>query len=199
MQLRRDDVVDGALTILDDYGLADLTMRRLAGSLGVAPGALYWHVANKQALLGAVSDRILSRLDTVPATGTPDVLDAVRGRAHGLRDALLAHRDGAEVVASSLSARTVTHPVRDTVAVDLLATGLTPEDAGHAADALLYYVLGATSDEQSRLQMESAGALAPDRHPGDDGGLDRDATARFDFGLELFVDGVRSRVRTLNE
>ncbi|MDQ1201969.1 TetR/AcrR family transcriptional regulator C-terminal domain-containing protein [Rhodococcus sp. SORGH_AS_0303] len=198
MQLRRDDVVDGALTILDDYGLADLTMRRLAGSLGVAPGALYWHVANKQALLGAVSDRILSRLDTVPAAVTSDVLDAVRGRAHGLRDALLAHRDGAEVVACSLAARTVTHPVRTTVVDDLRATGLTPEDAGHAADALLYYVLGATSDEQSRLQMESAGALAADRHL-DDGDLDRDATARFDFGLELFVDGVRSRVRTLNE
>ena len=102
------------------------------------------------------------------------------------------------MVASSLSARTVTHPVRTTVVDDLRATGLTPEDAGHAADALLYYVLGATSDEQSRLQMESAGALAADRHP-DDGDLDRDATARFDFGLELFVDGVRSRVRTLNE
>ncbi|KIQ19648.1 TetR family transcriptional regulator [Rhodococcus sp. Leaf7] len=197
MQLRKNDVVDGALVILDDYGLADLSMRRLAGSLGVAPGALYWHVANKQALLGAVSDRILGRLDrSVGAEQHP--LDDVRARAHRLRDALLAHRDGAEVVASSLSARTVTHPVRSTFAADLIAAGLSTGDADHAADAVLYYVLGATTDEQSRLQMESAGAAPVPESAGTDQHLDTDATARFAFGLELFVDGIRRRVRTLN-
>ncbi|MER2224263.1 MAG: TetR/AcrR family transcriptional regulator, partial [Rhodococcus sp. (in: high G+C Gram-positive bacteria)] len=35
MQLRRGDVLDGAMAILDEFGLADLTMRRLATSLGV--------------------------------------------------------------------------------------------------------------------------------------------------------------------
>ena len=34
------------------YGIADLTMRRLARELDVTPGALYWHFANKQQLLG---------------------------------------------------------------------------------------------------------------------------------------------------
>ena len=70
MQLRRADVVDGAMAILDEYGLADLTMRRLASSLGVQPGALYWHFPNKQTLLGALADRILAPLDA-PVTPPP--------------------------------------------------------------------------------------------------------------------------------
>ena len=61
MQLHKRDVVDAATTLLDNYGIADLTMRRLARELSVSPGALYWHFANKQELLGAVADRILDR------------------------------------------------------------------------------------------------------------------------------------------
>jgi AcrR family transcriptional regulator len=59
VQLHKHDVVAAATAILDDYGIADLTMRRLARELNVTPGALYWHFANKQQLLGAVADRIL--------------------------------------------------------------------------------------------------------------------------------------------
>src|SRR4051812_46795577 len=56
----RDDVVEAALRILDDYGLPDLTMRRLAASLDVQPSALYWHFPNKQALLAELADRIVA-------------------------------------------------------------------------------------------------------------------------------------------
>ncbi|MGZ8713533.1 MAG: helix-turn-helix domain-containing protein, partial [Mycobacterium sp.] len=59
MQLHKRDVVEAAAALLDEYGIADLTMRRLARELSVSPGALYWHFANKQELLGAISDRIL--------------------------------------------------------------------------------------------------------------------------------------------
>ena len=59
MQLHKRDVIDAATAILDNFGMADLTMRRLARELAVSPGALYWHFANKQELLGAVADRIL--------------------------------------------------------------------------------------------------------------------------------------------
>ena len=59
MQLHKRDLVAKATEVLDNYGIADLTMRRLARELDVSPGALYWHFANKQELLGAVADRIL--------------------------------------------------------------------------------------------------------------------------------------------
>ena len=50
-----------ALQILDEYGLPDLTMRRLAGALDVQASALYWHFPNKQTLLAELANRILAR------------------------------------------------------------------------------------------------------------------------------------------
>ncbi len=215
MQLTRTDVVDAAVALLDEYGLADLSMRRLATSLAVAPGALYWHVANKQALLGAVADRILLRAaasdersssattdehssadttDEQAPSAVPDWDLRLIDVAGALRDALLAHRDGAEVVAASLAARQVSVPVRDRLAAPLRDAGLSEAEAGPAALAVLHFVLGATTDEQSRMQLDSLGALPDDEGPV---ALDSDAAAGFTLGLTLFVDGIRHRVRTL--
>ena len=40
MQLHKNHVIDAATALLDTYGIADLTMRRLARELDVSPGAL---------------------------------------------------------------------------------------------------------------------------------------------------------------
>jgi AcrR family transcriptional regulator len=69
VQLHKRDVVEAATAILDNYGIADLTMRRLGRELNVSPGALYWHFANKQQLLGAIADRLLESSMTGPAAG----------------------------------------------------------------------------------------------------------------------------------
>ena len=175
MQLRRADVLDGALAILDEYGLADLTMRRLASSLGVQPGALYWHFPNKQTLLGALADRILAPLDSQVLSAVPWD-ERLEELAHRLRDAVLAHRDGAELVSAAYAARLVTSGARDSLIDAAARAGLAAPEAALTADTLMYYVLGETVDEQARIQMDS-------ENP--------DATERFEFGLQLFVNGVR--------
>ncbi|MEV0343790.1 TetR/AcrR family transcriptional regulator C-terminal domain-containing protein [Nocardia sp. NPDC050713] len=194
MQLHRADVVDGAIAILDQYGLADLTMRRLASSLQVQPGALYWHFPNKQALLGAVADRILAPMED-PVTAE-EWSGQISELAHRLRDCLLAYRDGAELVSSTYASRLTTSKGRERLASAAIRAGMPRQEAELAAFTLLYYVLGQTVDEQSRMQMDSAGALPEDGTPIDE---TPDATARFDFGLQLFVAGVRhllgSRIR----
>ncbi len=100
MQLHKRDVVEAATAILDNYGIADLTMRRLGRELNVSPGALYWHFANKQQLLGAVADRVLELVHDAPG-GWRDRVAGICGR---LRDALLSHTDGAELVSASFAA-----------------------------------------------------------------------------------------------
>ncbi|WP_415976906.1 TetR/AcrR family transcriptional regulator C-terminal domain-containing protein [Rhodococcus sp. 077-4] len=186
MQLRRQDVLDGAIAILDEYGLADLTMRRLATSLHVQPGALYWHFPNKQTLLGAIADHILAGAD---APSTEETWDAQIGQiAHRLRDALLSRRDGAELVAATYASRSTTNHIRERIAAVCIRAGLPRREAELTADTLLYYILGQTVDEQARLQMDSAGALAPEASPLFES---PDPTSRFDFGLKLFLDGVR--------
>ncbi|MEW2480258.1 TetR family transcriptional regulator [Mycobacterium sp. NPDC049093] len=188
MQLHKPDVVDAATAILDNYGIADLTMRRLARELNVSPGALYWHFANKQELLGAVADRILQ-----PAS-TDSTTPSWPGRIHeicvALRDALLSHTDGAELVSSSFAAG------QSKLAIEIVAqladaaqrAGVASPDDELAARTLLYFVLGFTADEQSRLQWDAAGALADEQSV-----LTRDTSRQFAFGLQLLVDGVAVR------
>ncbi len=64
--------------------------------------------------------------------------------------------------------------------------GVAPKHAELAARTVLYYVLGFTADEQSRLQWDAAGAELPDGQSV----LTDDASQRFGFGLALLVDGV---------
>jgi TetR/AcrR family transcriptional regulator, tetracycline repressor protein len=179
VQLHKRDVVEAATTLLDSFGIADLTMRRLARELDVSPGALYWHFANKQQLLGAVADRILGGVPS--ATGVVDVCNR-------LRDALLSHTDGAELVSASFAAGQ-SEAMTGVLARLTEAAADAGVDSAHAelaARTVVYYVLGFTADEQSRLQWDAAGAELP----GEQSVLTEDPSARFAFGLHLLVDGI---------
>ena len=178
MSHHRSDVVEHALEVLDRHGLADLSMRRLAADLGVQPSALYWHFANKQALLAAVADEVLRRGRRPVPTGTWD--EQMTAEVHALRDAMLAYRDGAELVATALAFGLATE---DPVArlVDLI--GDTPE-ARVAAATIMHFVLGHVSDEQMNAQAASAGAIVDDP-------LTRADT--FSTGLGIVVAGIAAR------
>ena len=185
MQLHRHDVVAKATQLLDDYGIADLTMRRLARELNVSPGALYWHFADKQELLGAVADRIL-----VPASAALEDASWSRrvvGLGTALRDALLSSTDGAELVSASFAAGKSERMIEILAELTDAATegGIDASHADLAARTVLYYVLGFTADEQSRLQWDAAGALVDGQSV-----LTANPNARFAFGLKLLVDGI---------
>ncbi len=66
-------MVEAALALADAEGLDAVTIRRLAGELGVTPMALYWHFADKQALMGALADSLWEvALELVEAGGDGD-------------------------------------------------------------------------------------------------------------------------------
>lgn len=189
MQLHQRDVVRAATAILDDYGIADLTMRRLARELNVTPGALYWHFANKQQLLGAVADRILEPV--CRDADAPDWRARVVAVSSALRDALLSHTDGAELVSASFAAgrSEAMRGVLGRIADAATAAGIHGGQAELAARTVVYYVLGFTADEQSRLQWDAAGTELPQEQSV----LAEDPGARFAFGLGLLVDGIAAR------
>src|SRR3954452_2943595 len=68
ISLDPDAVVAGALRIVDEQGLEALTVRKVADAFGVTPMALYWHFANKEALLDAVGDAVVAGL-SIPDEG----------------------------------------------------------------------------------------------------------------------------------
>ena len=181
MAIDRDEVVRTAVRILDEYGLADLSMRRLADALGVKAGALYWHVANKQTLLAAVADEVLGEVPP-PRDGSRD---ALVDWAVGLRRVLLAHRDSAELVATALaSGLCATDPLAPVVAVlDASAPGARTE---WSARALLHLVLGQVSHEQDVRLFRELGLLAPgEEGPGDE---------EFRFAVTALVRGLQGGV-----
>jgi AcrR family transcriptional regulator len=188
VQLHRRDVVDKATQLLDDYGIADLTMRRLARELSVTPGALYWHFADKQALLGAVADRIL---EPAAAVTMPDRwADGVLAICAGLRDALLSATDGAELVSASFAAGKSERmaEILERLTATACRAGIAAPKADLAARTVLYYVLGFTADEQSRLQWDAAGALSDDQSV-----MATNPNGRFTFGLGLLIDGIAAQ------
>jgi TetR/AcrR family transcriptional regulator, tetracycline repressor protein len=193
VQLHKRDVVDAATTLLDNYGIADLTMRRLGRELQVSPGALYWHFANKQQLLGAVADRILESVGDVPA-GWRDRVAGICGR---LRDALLSHTDGAELVSASFAAgqSEAMAQILARLAAAAADAGVDHTHAELAARTVVYYVLGFTADEQSRLQLDAAGAELPDAQSV----IADDAGSRFRFGLALLITGMGVAETTVSQ
>ncbi|MFS3130108.1 TetR/AcrR family transcriptional regulator C-terminal domain-containing protein [Nocardioides sp. Bht2] len=184
MAYRAHDVVTRALDVLDAHGLADLTMRRLGKELGVQPSALYHHFANKQSLLAAVADEILTRgARPVTAERWQEQVFAI---CTTLRDSLLAYRDGAEVVATVHAFGLGATQPRDALSAALGQANLKADDVSIATRTLLHFVYGHTIDEQTHLQADSAGALGDEATVG---GTDRD----FASGLELILDGITQR------
>lgn len=182
MRYRRTDIVDRALVVLDGYGLADLTMRRLGTELGVQPSALYHHFGNKQELLAAVADEILDR---GRRGARPEAWDArVESVCTELRDALLAYRDGAELVATVRSFGLGAAAPYDELVAALRDGGLEPNQAAVAARTLLHFVFGHAVDEQTHLQAGSVGAI--DGEPREE--------SDFALGLGLVLDGIRQVV-----
>jgi len=181
VRYHRSDVVDRAVDVLDRYGLGDLSMRRLGQELGVQPSALYHHFPNKQTLLAAIADELLAR-GTRPRTaqGWDDQVVEICAQ---LRDAMLAYRDGAELVATVMAFGLGAATPFDELVATLCASGLDDELAPTAARTLLHFVLGHTLEEQTHLQAGSAGAI--------EGGPR--ARSDFDTGLGLVVEGIRAR------
>lgn len=181
MTLTRDAIVTTALSILDTYGLPDLTMRRVASALSVQPSALYWHFPSKQALLAAVADAIIPSLP--PFHGRD--LTRVQLWAARLHTLLGRHRDAAELVWSVLSLRrwesSIAYPVQDA----LREAGLEDKLARSAAEGLLHLVLGqAFTDDQRRQAVQLN--LAND--------APTDSTTMLDDAVALFVAGIEARM-----
>ena len=88
--LSRERVIAAAIDILDSGGENALTFRALAGRLSTGSGALYWHVADKETLLSAAAEQVLSSA-MAGVADAPRPIDALRAIALGVFDAIAAH------------------------------------------------------------------------------------------------------------
>jgi TetR/AcrR family tetracycline transcriptional repressor len=203
MRLSRDAVLAGALRLLDETGLDNLSMRRLAAALGVQNGATYWHFHTKAELLEAMADAVLGDVLTeFEAEGAWYERLAVLLRR--FRAALLARRDGARLFSGVFSAGPHALSFGETMVGLMREGGLSPRQAVWSGDTLLYYVVGHAVEEQAALALPGGGAekarelgeaLDPLLYPQTAAAL-ADIPAphseeHFEYGLSLILTGVR--------
>ncbi|MFT3662069.1 MAG: TetR family transcriptional regulator [Gordonia sp. (in: high G+C Gram-positive bacteria)] len=179
----RADILHAARAILSDHSLADLTMRRLATEVGVRPNALYWHFPNKQSMLAALADDLLADVDTAADLSWDDGL---RATAVGMRAALLAVPDSAEVVSSAWASGLAENDLAGRLSARALDGGLSPAAARGVATGICQLTIGLTIEEQTRSQMERLGVIGPSG---------RDFEAEFTEALEVILDGARAARR----
>jgi TetR/AcrR family transcriptional regulator, tetracycline repressor protein len=143
--LDQTQVVGAALALLDEVGLDELTMRRLAERLGVKAASLYRHVRNKDELLALLGDEISSQIPFVRAGGS--WRNQLTEMAWNVRRGLLAHRDAARVLANTppVGPRRLKHI--EAVLRTLRAAGLKDRDAARAAYHLNNFVTEFAADE----------------------------------------------------
>jgi AcrR family transcriptional regulator len=87
--LTRDKIVDEAMRLADAEGLDALSMRRVAQAVGVTPMSLYNHVANKERLIDAMVDRVVSEIESPDPEGP--WREMMRARAVSMREVLFRH------------------------------------------------------------------------------------------------------------
>ena len=206
-QLTRQRVVAEALAVIAQDGAQALTMRGLAARLGVAPGAVYHHVRNKQQLHDLVLDGVLAEVDVHLDPGQPWT-DQLKLLAHRLRQVLEAHPG----VAAILKTRDPLGPhslaLAEAFLSPLQAAGFGDRQAGLAFFLLVDYTVGfavssprtsvneqRVRDPATRTQLhEFFRSLPPDRFPalvalGEHVWVDN-REERFTAGLQVLVDGL---------
>jgi AcrR family transcriptional regulator len=200
--------VAAAIEVLDEGGVAGLSMRRVAEHLGTGAASLYAHVSGKEELLELVYDALVGQVQLAepdPATWR----EQLRRIMTDFHDVLVSHTDAALAGLGRIPTSPQTMAAAEVLAGIMRAGGLCPKVVALGLDQLVLYVSAtAFEDGLFRLGMDEeevlryyAGihafyaALPANRYPvlasiaPDVTG--HDDVERFNFGLDVLIGAWR--------
>ncbi len=197
-RLSRDRIVSAAIEIMDETGLASLSMDRLGRKLGVTDMAIYKHVRNKDELLSFMLDALVSDLPPMPAGSAEETL---RAFGWGIWTICRAHPQVLPLLsARPLSSVTIRAAAAD-AQVKLVAAGYSDAVASGALISLAAYTLGAVGLViGGSLEIAAELGAGADPGPSDVPGplpatIDwQRADAIFGRGLEALLFGLLSQL-----
>ena len=204
--LDRKRVADTALALLNETGLDGLTLRAIAKELDVKAPALYWHFKDKQALLDEMATEMYRRMVAGIALDPADAWqERLRKVNRGLREALLAYRDGAKVFSGSRFTGTE-HAVQMEQNLRLFTSaGFTLGQAVRASSTAYAYTIGFVIEEQGvqplpderreGYDVEERARLLAEFPLSARAGAEifADYGRHFEEGLELVIAGIGAR------
>ena len=202
--VNRERVLRTAMALADERGIDALTMRELAGRLGVEAASLYNHVSGKDDLLVAMADLVIAEIELPPEAA--DCRDAMRRRAMSARALFARHPWAATLIDTRMQVAPSGLAYADRVLGTLIRAGLSPAVAGKAFLALDSYIYG-YERQRSILARDDGGAstdaareVVDAIQPGAFPALAQvaaeyaeqpfDDDAGFAFGLDLLLDGI---------
>lgn len=155
-------IIDAALELLDEVGLQELSLRKLADKLDLKAPALYWHFKNKEALIDYMAEAILQATfhDLQPRADDEPWQDWLLGICKRLRKAMLHRRDGARVIAGAHMYPAVTlMRLFETSMQSLMSAGLERQRANLVLMTTVHFVFGNVIEEQSSPSLEEIESL----------------------------------------
>ena len=213
--LTRERVMDAAVALADRSGIEALTMRNLAHELGVEAMSLYYHVANKEAILDGITEVVVGEINEAVAASesasvSGDWKRALRKRILTAREVLLRHPWASSLIATRTSISLETMRYFEGVLATFKTGGFSYDLAHHAMHVLGSRALGFTQelfepDDQDAAEDDTADMLAlmADQFPHLVGMMmeiahdDPESTlgwcddqTEFVFGLDLILDGL---------
>jgi AcrR family transcriptional regulator len=182
--LDADLILETAERVAAESGLAEVTIRKVAGALGVQHTAVHHHFARRSDLVGALLARAVARFnDSFPAIPGEDWRAHLRSYWHAYRDVLRADPALLELIVGqwvamgrSEEALDLSYARIDAQLHVLLTAGFSPEQAGYAYHLLSTYTRGCLVSERQFLQAggeERRTGGAGDPELGMPGGGDR--------------------------
>ncbi len=202
-QLDRERIVAAALRIVDEDGIAALSLRRLAGDLHVTPMSIYWHVTDKAELLELVGHAVLAGIELPERTG--DWMDQLREVHRAMLVAFLRHPNTTDLLVGRARFGPGGIATFERILAILLDAGFTPEGAFDAYQSLYLFTLGfmATSTRSPEfVAVQRAGAaymasLPVERFPAIRAVTPiigrRSLDEQFEVGLDTVIRGLAAR------
>lgn len=133
-------MLEEALALVDDEGIGEVSMRKLARRLGVDPMSLYNHVDNKDAILDGITELVLASTEFPAPTG--DLRADLLEMARVFRRTMLRHPRAAPLVLTRQLASSQALAPTEIVLSTLRNAGLPMEEAVHALRAVLAFLMG---------------------------------------------------------
>lgn len=139
-RLSRQVVLQKAAEIADREGIHALTMRKLAQELGVEAMSLYYHYANKDALLDGMIDTVFAEIALPPKE--LGWKEALRVRSISAHAALVRHKWSISLMESRTSPGPATLEHHNAVLACMRENGFSLPATAHAYSLLDSYIYG---------------------------------------------------------
>jgi AcrR family transcriptional regulator len=198
--LDREHIVEAGLRLVDADGVDGLSLRRLAGELGVTPMAMYWHVRDRAELLDLIGERVLEAIEIPAPAG--DWRRQLRDVHRAMLRPLLDHPNAVELMVGRARFGAAGITLFERILAILRDAGLAPAEAFDAYQSLYLFQLGfmATarrSPEFRQVQAQGAAylrALDPASFPAIAAIASvigtRSLEEQYAIGLDVVIEGI---------